>query len=370
MARKSSRRDFLKGKAASDSMADRAGKIADQPDADSQQTGTDEEGYLIRVSRRAMACQFEVLLNAGQYPGSTEAALEALDLVDELEAQLSVFLPSSEISRLNQTAADGPVEVEPRLFALIELCQQLFVETGGAFDVTSAPLWQAWGFARRSGALPDDEELAEARKKVGGHLVQIDAESVSVGFRRAGVELNLGGIGKGFALDRCAEVLADSGTVDFLLHGGQSSVLAMGSRSSTPAASQTISAGWVVGLRHPMRPRIRLAEIRLRDRALSTSGSGTQFFRHEGRRYGHILDPRTGQPAEAVLSATVIAPRAAVADALSTAFYVMGAEASLAYCQNHPELAAIIVCPSAGGAGFELHTAGFEPDELRILNPW
>ena len=157
---------------------------------------------------------------------------------------------------------------------------------------------------------------------------------------------------------------------DFLLHAGQSSVLARGSRTPIRrASSDAVSPGWIIGVPNPARQGQRLAELRLRDRAVGTSGTRTQYFRHKGRRYGHILDPRTGQPAEGVLSATVVAPSGAEADALSTAFYVMGAEKALQYCLGRPELAAVLVCPADGPGGLEIRSVGLEEDELRALSP-
>jgi len=370
MSRKSSRRDFLKGKAAIDAVADLAQQTVPPGGPDRWPTEAPDESYLIRVSRRAMACEFEVFLNAGQYEGGTEAALEALDLVEALEAQMTVFRPGSEISRLNAACADGPTEVEPRLFELLEAALRLHAETQGAFDITSAPLWKVWGFAQRAGTVPSEEELAGAIQSVGSHLVELDRARHTARFRQPGVELNLGAIGKGYALDRAAEVLAAAGVNDFLLHGGQSSVLARGSRVATrPASPEADPFGWVVGVGHPVRRGKRLAELRLRDRALATSGSATQHFRYRGRRYGHVLDPRTGRPAEGVLSATVVAPSAARADALSTAFYVMGAESALEYCRSRPELAAVLVLPGAHGAGIEIRSVGLEEDDLRVLDP-
>ncbi len=368
MSRKSSRRDFLKGKAAARAVADLAQKTAPGGVDDPWLADATAESYLVGVSRRAMACHFEVFLNAGQYEQGTEASLEALDLVEALEDQMSVFRRESEISRLNRLAAEAPVEVEPRLFELLELALELHKGTGGAFDVTSGPLWKAWGFARRAGRVPDQRELAEAMRKVGSDLVELDGEQMTVRFRQPGVELNLGSIGKGYALDRCRELLTGAGVDDFLLHGGQSSVLARGSRLPLDqAASESVPFGWSVGVRHPTRRGKRLAELRLHDRALGTSGTRTQYFRHQGRRYGHILDPRTGQPADGLLSATVVAPSAAEADALSTAFYVMGAVAALDYCQTRPLLAAVLVSASDGPDGIEVYSIGLEEDRLRIL---
>ncbi len=313
------------------------------------------ESYLVRVSRPAMACEFEICLRAGQYPHGTETALEALDLVEQVEAQLSVFRDQSELARINARAAQEPVEVEPRLFALLELAVRLCGETGGAYDITAGPLWEAWGFARRAGAVPQPEQLAEARRHVGSHLIELDPQARTVRFLAPGVKLNLGSIGKGLAVDRCAERLLAAGIDDFLVQGGNSSVLAHGA-SAPPQAG---AAGhWLVGIRNPLHLDRRLTELRLSNRALGTSAAQFQSFRHQGRRYGHILDPRSGWPAEGVLSATALAPRAALADALSTAFYVLGAEAALSYCRRHEGIGAVMVCPVAGGDGLEIRSAG------------
>ncbi len=369
MTRKSSRRDFLKGKSAVEAITDRAREAVSRGGLGLWPDPSMDDSYLIRISRRAMACQFEVILNAGQYASGTETSLRALDLVAALEDQMTVFGRDSEISRLNRAAAEGPVEVEPRLFELLELARQLHAETEGAFDITSGPLWKAWGFARHAGAVPTEGQLARAMQNVGSHLVELDAERRAVRFRQAGVELNLGGIGKGYALDRCGELLTAAGIQDFLVHGGQSSVLARGSKLTGAEGAREKTFGWVIGARHPLRRGQRLAELRLRDRAMATSGSAVQYFRRQGRQYGHILDPRTGQPAEGVFSATVAAPSAAVADALSTAFYVMGADKAAEHCRSRPQIAALMVCPADRSPGFEIHSFGFEEDELRILEP-
>ena len=327
------------------------------------------EPCLLHISRFAMACQFEVLFNAGQYPNATQAAIEALDLVSTLEDELSFFRPVSQLSRLNLVAADGPVEVDARLFDLLEFALELYRETAGAFDITSAPLWETWGFARREGSIPSAESLAEAMRLVGSGYLRLDARRRTVHLTKPGVRLNLGSIGKGYALDRAAESLISAEVGDFLFHGGQSSVLARGSREEGDAAATGRSApGWTAGIRDPLRPKRRLAEIRLRDRALGTSGSTMQYFRSRGRRYAHILDPRTGQPAEGVLSVTVVAPTAALADGLSTAMFVMGPEIARDYCARRPELAALFVCPARASGRVEIDAMGFREDELTILD--
>jgi thiamine biosynthesis lipoprotein len=242
----------------------------------------------------------------------------------------------------------------------------LYEETEGAYDITATPLWEAWGFARRAGAIPSDTQLAEARARVGGHLVQLDRERRTIRFRRSGVRINLGSIGKGHALDVCSRRLLELGIADFLFHGGQSSVLARGVPApDVPGENPSPSRHWEIGIRDPRRPGHRLGIVRLDDRSLGTSSGQFQSFRHQGRRYGHILDPRSGWPAEGMLAVTVVAPTAALADALSTAFYVMGAGRSLEYCRAHPEIGAVLTCPDAAGR-IEVHTAGLGPAEVAL----
>lgn len=364
--RPTNRRQFFQGKSAAEALSSRVHGLLSEADSNApgpgpppeQLSAIPAEPYLVQVSRRAMACEFEVIVNAGQYADAADYAIAALDLVEQLESQLTVYRDTSEISAINRQAANGWIDVEPRLFKLLMLAAQLHRETDGAFDITAGPLARAWGFFQRKGGIPSQQALAEALACVGMGQVAF-TESSAIRFAQPGVEINLGAIGKGYALDRAAELLAAGGVHDFLLHGGQSSVLARGSKAG--------GEGWVVGLRDPLRIHHRLAEITLRDRALGTSGTAVQFFRHAGRRYGHILDPRTGWPVEGVLSATAIAATAAQADALATAFYVLGVEQSMAYCDAHPGIGAILVGGSEATGMTGLSVGGLSEDEFRLL---
>ena len=276
MSSQPTRRDFLQGKAAADALLPR---LEGTRDSESPPPVPPVECYRVQFTRRAMACQFEVILNAGQYPQANDAALLALDLVDRLEDQLSVYRDHSEISRLNAAAGMRPVEVEPRLYVLLTRAVQLFHETKGAYDITAAALSDVWGFTRRRGVLPAEADLQSALACVGSDELLLDHTDQSLKYRNPRLRINLGSIGKGYALDRMAELLSEFGLHDFLLHGGHSSVLARGTD-----ASQGEAQGWWVGLRHPLRPERRLGQVRLQNRALATSGSGTQFFMHEGNR--------------------------------------------------------------------------------------
>ena len=359
-SKKTSRRNFLQGKAkagptggdtvTSDSLAD---WVADPR----------EEAYLIRIGRRAMACQFQVFLNAGQYANDSEIAIAALDEIDALESMLTVYRRDSEVALANQQAAAEAVMLSDSLAELIDLSLQLFEITNGAFDMTAGPLADLWSQSRRSGAMPTDEALRAALANVGSQYIRFEQKKQRIRFLRPGVVMNFGGIGKGFAIEAASCQLRLQGIENFLFHGGRSSVLARGKRASGRGEEF-----WRVGLVHPLRPTERLAEVVLQDRSLSTSGSQSQSFHYQGRRYGHILDPRTGMPAETgVLSATVLHPSAAWADALSTALFVMGPQEAMDCCRKYPEISAILVLPGRGPSSVEIQTYGLESEDLRLV---
>jgi FAD:protein FMN transferase len=303
-----------------------------------------------------MACRFEVTLPFEDQAG-VSVARQALDEVDRLEQQLTIFRESSEVSFINRQAADGPVRVEESLFSLLLLCQQLDRETGGAFDITSGPLSRCWGFLKRQGRIPEPDEIEKAKAVVGGDKLLFDRDSCAIRFTRPGVEINLGSIGKGYALDRIAAMMRERAR-EALLSAGSSSFRAIGGGNN----------GWTVGVRHPGNKERRLAIVRLRDAALSTSGSEEQFFEYGGKRYGHIIDPRSGMPADRVASVTVIAPAAALTDALATAFYVGGPELAEAYCRAHPGVLALMLESGAERPVLIGADNPFELGEVEIIN--
>jgi thiamine biosynthesis lipoprotein len=363
------RRDFLRGKAAARSLlakmqalADRTSGAMSSPAGASPTTAARKPAAAahpkLQATRRAMACDFAIQYHAADGPAANAAILEALDLIDQLEAQLSIYRESSEVLEINRRAFDEPVAVEPQLFSLLELCVWLHAETRGAFDLTSGPLSRAWGFLRREGRLPPDDEVAAALALVGGEKIALDLANHTVQFREPGVEINLNAVGKGYALDRVVQLLADRGIDDVLIHGGQSSVAARGRDRSEGAGA------WRIAVPHPHDAARTVGDLLLRDEALGTSGAGTQFFELDGRRYGHLIDPRTGRPADGVFTATVVASTGAEADALSTAFYIMGPGDAAEYCAAHPTIGAVLVCPR-DGAGNALDVHAFNLDSSR-----
>ncbi|MGH9313225.1 MAG: FAD:protein FMN transferase [Vicinamibacterales bacterium] len=312
-----------------------------EEDGQRRDLGTD---HWIRVYRTAMACRFEVVLRDGDAV-HLSAARAALDEADRLEALLTVFRDTSALVRVNRMAGDGAAPAEPELFDLLQLSSLMHAATGGAFDVTSTPLSRCWGFLRREGRLPPPAEIDAARARVGMQHVELDPARRTIHFRRPGIELNLGAIGKGYALDRMAELLRSRGCRQAVLSAGGSSVLAIG--GGRPALSGVEGPGWTVDLRSRQVARERIARLRLRDGALATSGAGEQFVDVEGTRYGHVLDPRTGWPASGVISASVVTRDAAVADALSTACLVAGESLAARYCAANPETL-VMLTPDGG----------------------
>jgi len=335
----SNRRDFLTGRAAGRALEHAQNDLADAVLSDS---GPQERTVsTIRLETRAMACPWSVIMDPGP-PSQVMHASDALCCVHDIEARISVYQDDSDLSRVNRLAAVDPQQLDRDDFDLLLRCAELSQATSGAFDPATRSLIQVWKSCRQEDRVPTKDEIASALACSGMGRVRLDTAHGTVAFEAAGVGLDLGAIGKGYAVDCAASLLRNEGVERFLLHGGLSSLYAAGEHDDQP--------GWPVGIKNPLFTDRSYATILLRDQGMSTSGSNIQFFRHQGRRYGHVLDPRTGWPAEGLLSVTVVAPTAEEADALSTAFYVMGLENARTYCDNHSQIGAILIPhPRRGG---------------------
>ncbi len=298
----------------------------------------------VTVACHAMATRFEIVLPGDHAPALRAAGEEALRLVEELEARLSLFRPASEIALLNACAAREPVRVTPEVFALLQRAQRLHAECGGAFDITVAPLVRCWGFMGGKGRLPGPSEVAEARAKVGMGLVRLDPGDFTVRFVREGVMLDLGAIGKGYAIERAAEVLREAGVTSALLHGGTSTAQAIGS----PPGEEF----WKVAIETPSpspdTPPTLLATVPLKDEAMSVSGIRGHCFEAGGRTFGHIIDPRSGEPALGAVLAAVVLPSATETDALSTALLTLGRAGHEAIASLRLGMKTLVVSESAG----------------------
>lgn len=309
-----------------------------------------------------MATRFEIVLCGGDEVFLRAVGEEALDEIERLEAQLSFYREESEISGINARAAREPIQVEPRLFQLLQRAAQLSAETDGAFDITIAPLMRCWGFVCGTGAMPPPEAIEEARQRAGMNHVLLDEENYTVRFDREGVMIDLGSIGKGYAVERAAQILRDYDITSALIHGGASSIVAIGCPPDQTA--------WKIAIRNPLsalpldkgeksgREALLLVKgemegvkqwlsvVPLRDAALSVSAVHGKMFESAGRRYGHVLDPRSGYPVQGALLCAVRSPSPTDGDALSTAFLVLGEEGARRYCAHHPDVGVLMALGS------------------------
>lgn len=315
-------------------------------------------GATVAVARAAMNTRFEILLQ-GDDPVSLRAAgEEALDEIERLEAQLSLFRPTSEIARINRDASLGPVRVSPNVFRLLAQAAALSAATGGAFDPSIGPLVACWGFHGRAGRVPDPAAIAAARERVGMSAVELDPTAFTVRFARPGMTIDLGAIGKGHAIDVAIATLCEAGIRAAFLHGGTSSSAGMGHPPDAP--------GWKAAIPDPRpsmpnaegaaRSAALLAAIDLNDTALGVSGVFSKSFTQGTRAYGHVIDPRAGEPVQRALLAAVSVPSAAEADALSTALLTLGPAGFATIRAFRPEARLLVVEQGETATGLQVLT--------------
>jgi thiamine biosynthesis lipoprotein len=257
-----------------------------------------------------------------------EAAVEAaFDEVRQLDDLLSNYKASSEWSRVNREAAERPVPVSPELYDLLAACMDYSRRSEGAFDITVGPLMKVWSFYKGTGHLPHRAEVMAAMTRVGYTHVHLDPAKRTVQFDRSGVDIDPGGIGKGYAVDRMVQVLKKNGISIALVSASGSSIYGMGAPPNEPR-------GWQIKIKDPRDQRKTVETVYLKDMSLSTSGNYEKFFRAEGKIYSHIMDPRTGYPAQGMLSVSVVAPRTLDSEAWTKPFFINGR----AWAARHKEL--------------------------------
>jgi thiamine biosynthesis lipoprotein len=263
-----------------------------------------------------MGTRFEAVL-FGEPEREVRAAGEAaLDEIEHLHDTLNLFSKDSFLSFLNARAFSRPVRVDPDLFDLLVLCNEVNRQSRGAFDITVGALMACWGFHGGEPASPLEEELDRTRANLGcAHLI-LDREEGTVRFLKPYMRLDLGAVAKGYALDRAVEILKLEGIKSALLHGGTSSIAALGAPPG--------EAAWKVALRHPRGDGALIKVVALKDAALSVSAQHGRAFVEGGKRYGHVMDPRTGAPAQGAVFSAVLSASAALGDAWSTALLASG----------------------------------------------
>ncbi|HUW19962.1 MAG TPA: FAD:protein FMN transferase [Sedimentisphaerales bacterium] len=303
-----------------------------------------------RFSHEAMATTFEVIIQHEDGSYARQAALAAFNELDRLEREFSRFIENSDVSRINNITANQSLVIGLETFGCLQVAARMYDETRGAFDITVGLLFDAWLSEDKTLRSPSRDELNLARQHTGTHLLKLDGDEHTVELLTDRVKIDLGGIGKGYAADRMAELLRDWGVDIALVHGGYSSVLALAPPHGTK--------GWPVTLTNPADTRQTLACLLLQDRALS--GSGLQ----QGR---HIIDPRSAGPVEGRIAAWACAPDAATADALSTAFMVMTPDEINHYCLGHCGTLAMVVVEEGGQGGQKQKILRYGPWEQESL---
>ena len=294
-----------------------------------------------------MACEYAIEAYGPDPDALPRIVDEGFDEVDRIDRLMSHYKSDSPLSRVNREAAQHPVAVDPELFDFIADAMRYQHESSGAFDITVGPLMKAWGFFRGDGRVPSDDELAAARRLVGGAHVILNPTSRTIGFDRSGVELDLGGIAKGYAVDRVAGLFKRRRITAALISAGGSTIYAIG---APPGRD-----GWTVTIQDPIDSRKIALTVELKDRAVSVAGSSEKSFEAGGVTYSHIMDPRSGRPVQGILSVAVLSTTGTEGDALDDAFFVLGPDGSQAYLNQLAGTEALFFLPDQAGGWTMIH---------------
>ncbi len=271
------------------------------------------------ASASVMGSEMRIALYGPRKGALASAAVAAFEEARRIDRLISNYRLDSEWSRLNDEAGRGPVKVSRESVDLLAACVEYSRRSEGAFDVTVGRLVEAWGFFRGSGSLPGGLRLQRALASTGYQRLELDRANQTVHFAVPGLSLDPGGIGKGYAVERMADLLRRYRVESALISAGTSTLYAIGAPPDRPE-------GWPVEIREPRNPDLAATTVRLRDSSLSTSGSYEKLFEVDGKVYSHIFDPRTGAPAQGTLSASVVADSALDSEAWSTALFVNGSD--------------------------------------------
>jgi thiamine biosynthesis lipoprotein len=290
------------------------------------------------VERTGPSMGTELRLSAwtADEPGAGAAFDAVFEEMDRLEDALSNWVEGSEILRLNAAAGVNPVPVSSELREVLKTAHQISEWTGGKFDVTFGALSGLWKFdyQNKDGVVPDPKEVARRLPFINYRDLVIDDNAGTVFLRRSGMVAHLGGIGKGYAVDQARNILRKRGFTDFMIQFG----------GDLYVAGRSGDRHWRLGIQDPRGPANRIfASAELEDSTFSTSGDYERFFMKDGRRYHHILDPATGEPAMGCRSVTIVTSSATIADGLSTGVFIMGPEAGMALIERLPDVEGVIV---------------------------
>ena len=315
--------------------------------------------HTVRLALNAMATRFELVLN-GEDEGFLRAAgEESLAEIRRLEKQLSFYDSTSEVSRINRDASRHAVQLSPNLYSLLKMSAQIYQDTDGAFDITVGPLMKCWGFVRNRGSWPEESDRKNALKKTGMHQVTLNDSEYSVAFEQKGMSIDLGAIGKGYAIEEAAQVLRECGITSALLHGGTSTMVAIG----PPSASED---GWSIGIADPQQQTRMLTSVKICNEAFSVSAPHGKAFHKNGKTWGHVIDPRLGYPVQGPVLSAVVHSSATVCDAVSTALLAMNPSEIAQIPQKFVRLRSL--CAYTHENEINFISSGFNSSDAMILN--
>ncbi len=313
----------------------------------------DRERKVVRTDT-AMGTVVQVTFWTDDEPAAAAAAELVFAEFDRLDAMMTTWTDDSEVSKINAAAGGKPVKVSAETFAVIKRALEISKKSKGVFDITVGAFQGVWKFDEdKDGTLPDPAAVEEKLALVGWKNVVLDKKKRTVKLKKKGMRITLGGIAKGYAVDRASKILWDAGFVDFILQAG-GDMYVSGKKGAKP---------WVVGIRDPRGDRDdTFAVAPIENHSFSTSGDYERGFVKDGVRYHHILDPRTGQPARATRSVTVMAKDAFTADAWSKVLFILGADKAMKLVEELPDFEAVFVT-----AENKVEISSGLDDKLKIL---
>jgi thiamine biosynthesis lipoprotein len=291
---------------------------------------------LIERTHQTMGTELRVSVWTAADARADAAIAEVFGEFDRLDALMSVWKDGSDIVRLNGAAGEHAVPVSPETREVLGIANQMSDQTGGVFDVTFAALSGLWKFddQDKDGSIPDRREIQKRLPLINYRDLVVENGAGTALLRRKGMKVNLGGIGKGYAVDRGVDVLRRNGLRDFRIQAGGD--MYVGGKRGDRA--------WRLGIRDPRGPADRIfAALDLTDGTFSTSGDYERFFMKDGRRYHHIIDLRVGEPAALCRSVTLVTERAVIADALAKAVFILGPDVGMALIEGTPGVSGVIV---------------------------
>jgi thiamine biosynthesis lipoprotein len=296
--------------------------------------GHEALSQLYCVTHPAMATEYSLHLYADSQEAAIKIAEPVFQEIDRVEDLLSNYRESSELCRINREAGAAEVTTDPETFQFLETCLAWSARSNGAFDITVGKLMKTWGFFGAKGALASKEQIRAARDQTGWQKVRLNAAQRTVRFLSPGMELDPGGIGKGYAVDRAIKILRSMHVRTALLSAGSSTIYALGAPPGEP--------GWKVHVPVPSQEAGIISTVALRDTSLSTANRNEKHFIEQGHLYGAIMDPRTRQPVEGMLQTTVISPLAIDSDALSNALFASGPQERALLLEQRPQDSALL----------------------------